>query len=137
MSDREEIVEVKQNYWSYVKRQFKKNKRALFSMYFVGFLTVIALFADFIANEKPIYCKYKGETYFPVLKSYAVDLGFSTWPKELRNAPWDELEYDSVVFPPVPYSPSNLDWENGQYASPFAEQKIKSKRWHHWLGTLD
>lgn len=138
MSDREEVVEVKQSYWSYVKRQFKKNKRAMFSLYFIGFLALVALFADFIANEKPLYCKYKGETHFPVLKSYAVDLGLVKWPKELLNVVWDELEYDSVIFPPIPYSPSNQDGYNGQFTSPTAEQRLQDKskwKWWHYLGT--
>jgi len=135
MSDREEVVELKQNYWSYVKRQFKKNKRALFSLYFIGFLVLLALSADFLANEKPLYCKYQGKTHFPVLKSYAVDLGLAKWPPELLNVRWNELEYDSVLFPPIPYSPSNQDKYNGMFKSPTEEQRIKSKRWHHWLGT--
>jgi len=135
MSEREEVVDLKQSYWAYVKRQFKKNKRALFSLYFIAGLAFVALIADFIANEKPLYCKYKGESYFPVLKSYAVDVGLAKWPKELLNVKWSTLEYDSVVFPPIPYSPSNLDYKNSQYTSPLDEQRVKSKRWHHWLGT--
>ena len=55
--------EIKQDYWSYVKRQFSSNKRALYSMYVIIFMAMIALFADFIANEKQIYCEYKGNTY--------------------------------------------------------------------------
>lgn len=132
---REEVKDLKQSYWAYVKRQFKKNKRAMFSLYFVGFLALLAIFADFIANEKPLYCKYNGSTYFPVLKSYAVDLGLANWDKELLNQKWSELEYDSVVFPPIPYSPGNLDYSNAQYVSPLADQRVKSTRWHHWLGT--
>ncbi len=136
MSEREEVVELKQNYWAYVKRQFKKNKRALFSLYFIGFLALIALSADFIANEKPLYCKYKGETHFPVLKSYMVDLGLTKWPKDFLNKKWSDIEYDSVVYPPIPYSPNNIDKYNGQYTSPTVEQRnIKSTKWHHWLGT--
>jgi ABC-type microcin C transport system permease subunit YejE len=52
-------AEIKQDYWSYVKRQFSSNKRALYSMYIVFFMALIALFADFLANEKPIYCHTK------------------------------------------------------------------------------
>lgn len=138
MSDnnsREQVNELDQGYWAYVKRQFKKNKRALFSLYAILFLAFIALVADFVANEKPLYMKYKGETYFPILRNYGVTLGLSSWPKELQNVKWSELEYDSVVFPPIPYSPRNQDFANAQYASPTDKQRVKSKRWWHWLGT--
>ena len=54
----------KQDYWSFVKRQFKKNKRALFSLYLMLGLVLLAIFADFIANDKPIYAKYNGTSYF-------------------------------------------------------------------------
>jgi hypothetical protein len=33
----EKNTDSEQAYWSYVKRQFRKNKRALFSAYFVAF----------------------------------------------------------------------------------------------------
>ena len=74
-----EQKELSQEYWAYVKRQFRKNKRALFSAYFVSFMAFIAIFADFLANDKPIACKYKGEVYFPIIKSYGVSFGVSKW----------------------------------------------------------
>ena len=32
---------------------------------------MISLFADFIANEKPLLIKYENEFYFPILQSYS------------------------------------------------------------------
>ena len=32
---------------------------------------MISLFADFIANEKPLLIKYENEFYFPILHSYS------------------------------------------------------------------
>ncbi len=136
-ASREEVNEMNQSYWAYVKRQFRKNKRALFSLYFVMFLAFIAVFADFIANEKPIVAKYKGTTYFPVIKQYGVSLGLTKWPKELQNVKWQNLEYDYAIFPPIPYLPKNTDMANAQFTGPFDEQRVKSKRWWHWLGTDD
>src|SRR4051812_43013663 len=83
----------KQDYWSYIKRQFKKNRRALYSMYIVIFMAIIALLADVLANEKPLYCSYQGHTYFPVFKEYGVDLGISRWPKELLNISWTDTKF--------------------------------------------
>lgn len=134
-NSREQVNELDQGYWSYVKRQFKKNKRALFSLYVIAFLVFIAIFADFIANEKPLVAKYQGTTYFPVLKDYGVSLGLTSWPKELQAVSWKDLEYDFVIFPPIPYLPKNQDLYNGQYRGPFDNQRVKSKRWWHFLGT--
>lgn len=134
-SNREQIKELDQSFWANIKRQFKKNKRALYSLYFVLFLVAIALFADFIANEKPIYAKYNGTTYFPVIKQYGVDFGIGKWPKELQNVKWSDLEYESVVWPLIPYKPQNIDYKNSQYKGPFAKQRVKSGFWKHRLGT--
>lgn len=124
-----------QGYWPYVWRQFKRNKTALISMYVVVFLVVIAVFAPFLANEKPLVCKYNGETYFPVFKDLAVGLGIGQFPAELQNVDWKNLDYDMVVFPPVPYLPMNQDNNNVHSKGPFDEQDIPSTRWKHWFGT--
>lgn len=133
MSTEQQVL--KQDYWSYVKRQFKKNKRALYSLYVVMFLAFIAIFADFIANEKPIVCTYQGKTYFPILKDYAVKLKLGKFPPELNNVIWSDLKFDFVLRPPIPYSPSTQDILNFGFVSPFAKQDVPSMRWRHWLGT--
>ena len=50
---------------------FVKNKRGLYSFWIFFILFIISLFADFIANEKPLLVKYKNEFYFPILQSYS------------------------------------------------------------------
>jgi len=136
MSDnnREQINKIDQSYWAYVKRQFRKNKRALFALYCIGFLLLIAILADVIANEKPLVAKYKGEVVFPVFKEYAVNLGLARWGEDYQNVQWAELDYDFSIFPPIPYTPQNVDYMNSE-TSPFAKQDVKSFRWRHWLGT--
>ncbi len=135
MSTAIENNEKEQAYWSYVKRQFKKNKRALISFYIVCFLSVIALFADVLANEKPLYCSYKGKSYFPVFREYGVKLGISKWPEDLRNIDWINTKFDACVRAPIPYSPTTLDPFNSGFVSPFGKQDVSSVRWRHWLGT--
>lgn len=128
-------IELKQDYWSYVKRQFKRNKRALFSLYVVGFMALIAIFADFIANEKPIVCTYEGKTFFPIFNEYLVDLKLAKPYPELNNISWTDTDFDSAIRPPIPYSPNTQDILNFGFVSPFDKQDIKSLRWRHWLGT--
>lgn len=124
------------SYREYVIKQFKKNRLAVISLYIIIVLAFVALFADFLANEKPIVCSYKGKIYFPVLKQYAVDLNIGQWDEEFQNIPsWKDLPYDWAVFPPVPYLPKNIDFDNAQSVGPFDKQFVKSWRWRHWLGT--
>ena len=125
-----------ESYWKIVRQQFKKNKIAVYSLRVVFIFVFIALFADFLANEKPLVAKYEGNIYFPVMKEYAVDLGISDWHDEFRNVSWRDLEYDWVVWPPVPYLPRNIDVAN-TWVGPFDEQNVESARWKHWLGTDD
>lgn len=123
------------SFWKGVRKQFVKNKLAVYSFRFILALVFIALFADFIANEKPLIAKYKGEIIFPVFKEYIIVLGLSEWPEDFQNAEWRRIEFDWAVFPPVPYLPKNIDFANAQSVGPFDEQRIESLRWKHWLGT--
>lgn len=123
------------SYWDVVIKQFRKKKLAVWSLRIFYVLIVIALTADFIANEKPYYCKYNGNTYFPLFRSIAVDLGIAKWQPELVNADWLHMEFESAVFPPVTYSPTTIDIDNSQFRSPFGEQEIKEGRRRHFIGT--
>ena len=51
-------------------RTFKANRRAWLSVWIFIALFFLTLFAEFVANEKPLYVNYKGEHYFPVFKMY-------------------------------------------------------------------
>jgi peptide/nickel transport system permease protein len=126
---------LKQDYWSYVKRQFSKNKRAVFSARVAMFFAFIAIFADFIANEKPWAFKDQTGWHFPIVKEYASSIGLGKMPAEWANMRWLEVEFEAVVRAPIPYSPTTQDFNNAQFASPFETQDVPSLRWRHWLGT--
>jgi peptide/nickel transport system permease protein len=123
------------SYTEIVTAQFRKNRMAVWSLRFFYFLVFIALTADFVANEKPFYCKYQGNTYYPMFRSIAVELGLAKWQPQFVNADWLQLEYESAVFPPVTYSPTTIDIANSGFKGPFAEQDIKPGRKRHVLGT--
>ncbi|PZQ47378.1 MAG: ABC transporter permease [Micavibrio aeruginosavorus] len=50
--------------------QFKANKRGYYSFWIFAALLLVCLFAEVIANDKPILVSYKGELYAPFLKAY-------------------------------------------------------------------
>ena len=51
---------------------FKANRRGYWSLWIFLGLFVFSLFAEFIANDKPIIAVYKGEVLVPVLVDYPV-----------------------------------------------------------------
>ncbi|MBA4489658.1 ABC transporter permease [Paracoccus sp. S1E-3] len=51
-------------------RNFRRNGRAFWSLILFAALFTIAMFAELVANDKPIVVSYKGELYFPVYKFY-------------------------------------------------------------------
>jgi microcin C transport system permease protein len=60
-------------------QNFKANKRGYWSLWIFLVLFVISLFAEFIANDKPIYINVNGHSYFPAVVTYP-DTAFSTKP---------------------------------------------------------
>jgi len=49
---------------------FKAHARGYWSLWIFLVLFVLSLFAEFIANDKPLMVSYEGQHYFPVFKSY-------------------------------------------------------------------
>ena len=49
---------------------FRRNRRAYWSMWIFAVLFGLSLFAEFLANDKPILVSYRGEIYTPVFNFY-------------------------------------------------------------------
>ncbi len=119
------------NIWN----KLQKDKSSRYASRLLALMLFVALFSDFLANDKPLYCRYREKTYFPVLHAYAVQLGWAHWPREMSRGQWKTLDYQAVIWPPVPYSASELDARNARFTGPFDPQQISSRRFRHWLGT--
>lgn len=118
-----------------VWRRFREKPVNRWSVRILYILVFVALTADFLANEKPLYCRLDGQTYWPVLRSYAVDLGVQAPRGDLERMNWLTQEYEAVVRAPIPYSPSTIDRRNMRALGPFERQNTPGGRFHHWLGT--
>ncbi len=120
---------VTQTFWSLVRHQYKKNRVAVFALYIVYFLFGVAILADVLANDKPLFASYKGTIMFPVFKQYLVDMSIDRWGPDLVNTDWKELEkagsVTTALWPPIKYAESNEDLEHA-LAAPSAQ---------HLLGT--
>tara|TARA_R110002110_G_scaffold92057_7_gene239627 strand:+ start:6516 stop:7583 length:1068 start_codon:yes stop_codon:yes gene_type:complete len=116
-------------------RNFKANRRGYWSLWLFAILFVLSLFAEFIANDKPLLITYEGDLYFPVLVSYpetAFGGDFET-EADYRDPFVKDLIHEaggSIVWPLIEYSyrTINLDLPVPAPAPPSAE---------NWLGTDD
>src|SRR5690349_10101767 len=89
-------------------RKFFRRKTTVAAFTVLLFVISIAMLAPLIANEKPLYVKYKGENLFPALspKGYA-DVG-----KErivYATTDWRNLQKENVIWCPIPYSSGRSD----------------------------
>ena len=51
-------------------RNFRRNGRAFWSLIIFTIIFTLSLFAEFIANDKPILVQYRGDFYTPIFKFY-------------------------------------------------------------------
>ena len=49
---------------------FRANKRGYWSLWMVGIMLFVSLFAELIANDKPILVEYRDQLYMPVFSVY-------------------------------------------------------------------
>ena len=138
------------SFQKYAWNQFRKNKIALFSLYLLVILILIARFAPLIANNQPLYAVYKGVTMYPAFedKKTTVEIKDPQTGEieklQFDITDWRKLDLESVIYTPIPYSPSFLDKENNDYVSPNGKQEFTNHkgelidsptRFRHHLGT--
>ncbi len=51
-------------------RNFRANRRAFWSLIILGVLYGLSIFAEYIANDRPIVISYRGELHFPIHRFY-------------------------------------------------------------------
>ena len=67
-------------------RNFKRNRRAFFSLWVFGILFGLSLFAEFIANDKPILVSYRGDLHVPIFRFYPETAFGGDFRTEYRDA---------------------------------------------------
>lgn len=92
-----------QSYWRIVWRQFKKNRIGVAGLVVLILLALIAVFAPFLAGDRPIYMVKDGKTYLlPNVFNYTDLLNFD-------YASWAPREGETYLKPPVPFAPERSD----------------------------
>ena len=51
-------------------KNFKNNRRALYSLIIFTFVFTVSLFAELIANDRPLLVKHNGDYFTPIIKFY-------------------------------------------------------------------
>ena len=134
----------------YAWNQFKKNKIALVSLYLLFALVIVALFAPYIANDRPLYAEYEGNTLYPAFASSTkTDSIYNQKGDFIRVlqydiTDWRQLKLTYVIWPLIPYSAESMDRYNRDYAAPSGKQRFKNEageiidipsKFRHILGT--
>lgn len=114
--------------------QFKANRRGYWSLWIFGILLLIILFAEFLANDKPLLVSYEGKWYMPLFQTYpetqwggqfqtATNYRDAYVKKLIDNKGW-------MIFPPIPFHISTVNFNLKEPApSPPSRE--------NWLGTDD
>jgi microcin C transport system permease protein len=88
-------------------KNFKANRRGFFSFVIFMSLFILSLFAEFIANDRPIVASYKGELIFPVFKDYPEEKFGGFLAETDYRDPVIKREIESqgwMLWPPVRFS---------------------------------
>jgi len=95
--------------------RFRKHRRGFWSLILLIVFYVISLFSEMISNDHPLYVRYAGTSYFPVIKFYPDDLftgsGRQTRPDYKKIQSSDVFKRDPsnfMLFPPVPFGPNEI-----------------------------
>lgn len=113
---------------------FRANRRGYWSLIVFLLLFGISLFAEFVANDRPLLVRYDGGWYFPVFVEYPETTFGGDFPTEAdyRDPYIRELIEAKgwMLWPPIPYSYDTIIYDlPGPAPSP--------PTWQNWLGTDD
>lgn len=116
------------------KDTFFQNKRATWSLRIFIVLFIVSLFAEFIANDKPLFVSYKGAWYVPVFISYpetTFDGDFDTEADYSDPYVTDLIQKNGwIIWPIIPFSYDTHVTDLPQPAPSFPTLR-------NWLGTDD
>ncbi|MCB1499926.1 MAG: ABC transporter permease [Bauldia sp.] len=136
---------------------FKANRRGYWSLWIFLFLFVGSLFAEFVANERPLVISYKGEILFPVFNNYPESKfggflattdyrdpfiqdeilanGWMVWPP-IRYANRTVNNEIAVPAPAPPWWTMSLEERCSRYPEGVDDRNCTPGNWN-WLGTDD
>jgi microcin C transport system permease protein len=114
--------------------QFRASRRGMISLIVFGAMFFTSLFAEFLANNRPILIYYDGGFYSPVFRDYPETTFGGDLP---TNAVYTDAEVVQAIeakgwmlWPPIPYRYDTIIKGEGRAA-------LLPPSWRHLLGTDD
>lgn len=113
---------------------FRRNSRAFYSLIIFLSIFILSLFAEVLANDKPIVLSYKGSLYFPIFKDYKETSFGGDFPTSTDyRDPYIKKNIEAngwILTSPLPFSFNTVDYQLNQPTPTAPSAK-------HWLGTDD
>lgn len=114
-------------------QSFRRNSRGFWSLWIFLALFGLSLFAEVLANDRPLLVRFDGQTYLPILKDYpetafggefetAADYTDPAVQELIRAKGW-------LVWPAIPFSYNTINYDAHEVPAPPSAQ--------NWLGTDD
>lgn len=98
-----------------ITAKFRQNRRGYFSFLLFLFLFFFTLFAELIANEKPLLVRFDGKFYLPILQKISEKNlgGIFESEADFRDPAVQKLINDKgwAIFPPIKFSYSTINYE--------------------------
>ncbi|MDA8627628.1 ABC transporter permease [Pseudomonadales bacterium] len=112
---------------------FRANRRGFWSLRIFIVLLVLSLFAELIANDKPLLLGYDDQIFVPILFRYPETTFGGVLHSEATYRDPEvkaliEAGHGWMLWPPVPYSYNTIDWQ-------ISEPVPSPPSARHWLGT--
>jgi microcin C transport system permease protein len=114
---------------------FRQNRRGYVSFWVFMILFGLSLFAEFIANDRPLLIRFDDHWYVPVLQDYSEDdFGSDFMPTEADYTDPDVQKairaHGWMIWPPIPYSYNSI-------VKNLPSPPPTPPSWHNLLGTDD
>ncbi len=133
------------NKYLFFRNGFRGNRTLKIALKTILIFFVIAVFAPLLANDRPLFCQYKGNWLFPAF-SFKNKFAVSVTETIDYNMgeDWKNFNAQVIIFSLCAYSPKTMDAVNAPRKSPFEKQFLLTKnteltsipfRFRHWLGT--
>lgn len=114
--------------------QFKANKRGYWSFWIFSVLFILTLCAELVANDKPLYIRYDGKNYLPIVYAYPETTfgGDFETETEYRDLFVQDLitAKGYMIWPPIRYSYGTINYD-------LTEPAPSRPTSDNWLGTDD
>ena len=112
--------------------RFRQNRRGYWSLLIFLVIFILSLFAEFVANDKPLLVRYQGEWFAPVVRDYSEsDFGGPLATAADYQDPWLQKQLEEhgwVLWAPVRFGARSINYATHQpFPSPPSAQ--------NWLGT--